>query len=303
MARPSVRVVGYAHVDPRQRASARTLNGRTCGISLARRLSNGEFSVEVEGLRPNGPDHKLKIFSMNDRDGDISFSDMCMSQCTGGDQRQPGKLHRVQGGVRQSGRQSRSRTGHSAMRAVTCSTRRARISGRRRGAAEFSLVVLDGRRQRQLDLRLWRSRKAGTLRGRAMPGSDRHQAASGTKPARSPARPIEISGSATNLVRRHSATHWIERANRRLSGAEDHGPTAYTTGVGVYNPPGDGLRGWSGAGRGICRDSCETTLWSPAYPAGSIGCLRRQRRLGAGFLSLIRRRKSADKCPNAGRGP
>jgi hypothetical protein len=41
--------------------------------------SNGEFSVEVEGLRPDGPNHKLKIFSMNDRDGDISFSDMGMS--------------------------------------------------------------------------------------------------------------------------------------------------------------------------------------------------------------------------------
>ncbi len=29
-------------------------------------LSSGEFSVEVEGLRPDGPNHKLKIFSMND---------------------------------------------------------------------------------------------------------------------------------------------------------------------------------------------------------------------------------------------
>ena len=46
---------------------------------LGEALSTGEFSVEVEGLRPNGPDHKLKIFSMNDRDGDISFSDMGMS--------------------------------------------------------------------------------------------------------------------------------------------------------------------------------------------------------------------------------
>ena len=46
---------------------------------LGEALTNGEFSVEVEGLHPNGPDHKLKIFSMNDRDGDISFSDMGMS--------------------------------------------------------------------------------------------------------------------------------------------------------------------------------------------------------------------------------
>ena len=46
---------------------------------LGEAMTNGEFSVEVEGLHPNGPDHKLKIFSMNDRDGDISFSDMGMS--------------------------------------------------------------------------------------------------------------------------------------------------------------------------------------------------------------------------------
>ncbi len=47
---------------------------------LAEAISmNGEFSVEVEGLHPGGPNHKLKIFSMNDRDGDISFSDMGMS--------------------------------------------------------------------------------------------------------------------------------------------------------------------------------------------------------------------------------
>lgn len=46
---------------------------------LPEAMTSGEFSVEVEGLRPNGPNHKLKIFSMNDRDADISFSDMGMS--------------------------------------------------------------------------------------------------------------------------------------------------------------------------------------------------------------------------------
>jgi hypothetical protein len=46
---------------------------------LGEAMTTGEFSVEVEGLQPNGPNHKLKIFSMNDRDGDISFSDMGMS--------------------------------------------------------------------------------------------------------------------------------------------------------------------------------------------------------------------------------
>src|SRR5688500_16950989 len=46
---------------------------------LAEALANGEFSVEVEGLHPDGPDHKLKIFSMNDRDADPSFSNNYMS--------------------------------------------------------------------------------------------------------------------------------------------------------------------------------------------------------------------------------
>jgi len=43
---------------------------------LAQVLSSGEISVEVKGLRPNGPNHKLKIFSMNDTPGDITFSNM-----------------------------------------------------------------------------------------------------------------------------------------------------------------------------------------------------------------------------------
>src|SRR5688572_2976910 len=46
---------------------------------LGEAITNGEFSVEVEGLRPNGPDHKLKIFTMNDRDADPSFSNMYMA--------------------------------------------------------------------------------------------------------------------------------------------------------------------------------------------------------------------------------
>ncbi len=42
-------------------------------------LTSGEFSVEVEGLAPDGPNHKLKIFSMNDTTGDITHSDYGMS--------------------------------------------------------------------------------------------------------------------------------------------------------------------------------------------------------------------------------
>ena len=47
--------------------------------SLSQVITSGEMSVEVEGLRPNGPNHKLKIFSMNDSAGDITFSNMGMS--------------------------------------------------------------------------------------------------------------------------------------------------------------------------------------------------------------------------------
>jgi hypothetical protein len=42
-------------------------------------MSSGEFSVEVEGLRPNGPNHKLKIFSMSDTTGDTTDSNFQMS--------------------------------------------------------------------------------------------------------------------------------------------------------------------------------------------------------------------------------
>jgi hypothetical protein len=42
-------------------------------------IPSGEFSVEVEGLHPNGPAHKLKIFSMSDTVADTSDSDYQMS--------------------------------------------------------------------------------------------------------------------------------------------------------------------------------------------------------------------------------
>jgi hypothetical protein len=46
---------------------------------LAESMSSGEFSVEVEGLHPNGPAHKLKIFSMSDTTGDTTDSRFQMS--------------------------------------------------------------------------------------------------------------------------------------------------------------------------------------------------------------------------------
>ena len=69
--------------DHRHRSSARTRGfparafgstrrTLTCGTSSAETMTSGEFSVEVEGLRPNGPDHKLKIFSMSDTTGDTT---------------------------------------------------------------------------------------------------------------------------------------------------------------------------------------------------------------------------------------
>jgi hypothetical protein len=41
---------------------------------LAQTLPSGELSVEVQGLAPNGPNHKLKIFSMSDGPGDLISS-------------------------------------------------------------------------------------------------------------------------------------------------------------------------------------------------------------------------------------
>ena len=38
---------------------------------LAQPINSGEFSMEIEGLRPNGPGPKLKVFSMSDGTGDV----------------------------------------------------------------------------------------------------------------------------------------------------------------------------------------------------------------------------------------
>ena len=46
---------------------------------LAQPIANGEFSVEVEGLQPNGPDHKLKVLSMLDGTGNLYTSRYQMS--------------------------------------------------------------------------------------------------------------------------------------------------------------------------------------------------------------------------------
>ena len=64
-----------AHVGRGERAFGWTRNVRTVRYQLAEAMTSGEVSVEVEGLHPNGPNHKLKIFSMNSSDSDPSFSD------------------------------------------------------------------------------------------------------------------------------------------------------------------------------------------------------------------------------------
>src|SRR5687767_5392354 len=46
---------------------------------LVETISEGEFSVDVQGLAPNGPDHKLKIFSMMDGPGDLFRSNYQVS--------------------------------------------------------------------------------------------------------------------------------------------------------------------------------------------------------------------------------
>jgi hypothetical protein len=52
---------------------------------LAQPIDNGEFSMEVEGLSPNGPGPKLKVFSMSDGTGDVYRSNyLLVAQYRGG---------------------------------------------------------------------------------------------------------------------------------------------------------------------------------------------------------------------------
>ena len=46
---------------------------------LAQPLSSGEFSMEIEGLHPNGPGGKLRVFSMSDGTGDIFRSNYLLT--------------------------------------------------------------------------------------------------------------------------------------------------------------------------------------------------------------------------------
>ena len=56
---------------------------------LAQPINNGEFSMEIEGLRPNGPGPKLKVFSMSDGTGDVYRSSYLLVAHTARE-RQPG---------------------------------------------------------------------------------------------------------------------------------------------------------------------------------------------------------------------
>src|SRR5439155_22357542 len=52
---------------------------------LAQPIDSGEFSMEVEGLSPNGPGPKLKVFSMSDGTGDVYRSNyLLVAQYRGG---------------------------------------------------------------------------------------------------------------------------------------------------------------------------------------------------------------------------
>ncbi len=57
------------------------LNAETSYVQyeLPSTITSGEFSADVQGLAPNGPDHKLKIFSMMDSPGDLYLSNYQVS--------------------------------------------------------------------------------------------------------------------------------------------------------------------------------------------------------------------------------
>ncbi len=63
-------------------------------------ISNGEMSVEVEGLYGNGPGGKLKILSMLDGTGNLYASKYLFNVQYRGTGRQSGQRHFIQGALR-----------------------------------------------------------------------------------------------------------------------------------------------------------------------------------------------------------
>src|SRR5687768_16253840 len=172
---------------------------------LAEALANGEFSVEVEGLHPDGPDHKLKIFSMNDRDADPSFSNNYMSTMYRGINWNP----QTASASRRSStarRESLSPIAGSEMRASGCWIRRARISGRQPGAASSNCSSLMEASPATRFMK-WPSRWAGRC-AVPMRGSDPTRRLPVPMPEPSRGRRIRICLLVTGRVRRRSAMRW-----------------------------------------------------------------------------------------------
>ena len=63
---------------------------------LASTLTSGEISVEVEGLHPDNPGMKSRIFSMMDGGSNL-FKSVPVQRAVPGRQRQPGQRHLLQG--------------------------------------------------------------------------------------------------------------------------------------------------------------------------------------------------------------
>ena len=119
---------------------------------LAETMSSGEFSVEVEGLRPNGPDHKLKIFSMSDTTGDLTDSNFQMSTMYRGIDGNPPNciaFKAVFGSQSRIVEPNRSQR-EAGIRSLDPSRT---YFWRATWGSEFRLVVRDGGDQREPDLR------------------------------------------------------------------------------------------------------------------------------------------------------
>ena len=161
--------------------------------------SGGEFSVEVEGLHPNGPNHKLKIFSMNDKDGDISFSDMGMSTMYRGVDGNPPNCIAFKAVFGSQSRIAEPNRATAQCRHPFTGPVAHLLSGKRPGAATSISSSWMGA-STAIQSTTWRSRKVGRYAER-MPGLDR------TRP--------------------RSARRWdVSRATYRISGLEQPRPHA-----------------------------------------------------------------------------
>lgn len=182
---------------------------------LPQTIPSGEFSVKVEGLRPNGPGGKLRVFSMMDGTGNL-FNSKFRSTCsTAAFLATPTTPFR-------SRRSTVTRTSNlnptwrDASRRFDCPIRHVPITGKPPGAPESTCSFRKTGSPAIPSTITESSRLAApTLPLLTMPISGRITVRSAKKTDRGRASRIATCGSATARDRRHSAAH--STSNRGLA--------------------------------------------------------------------------------------